>query len=1052
MCLSKAHLRVVNDQQESSDQSEIFGGGQMPRNRAIPFAAMLLWPGSSFASGDQPSNLHYTFEDTIPASITWSAGSRLTISDQQSKDGTHSLKWEFRSGDYLKLKKGFGPIKSHTSGGRQEVPAFVMWIFSEELSESQLTVSVRGNGVVLCDFNLTLNFVGWRSLLVPYVDDMKCPQQMNIDTIKIAVHNVRGFGVLFFDTLLPKVNLDPRSPTPDVHLPFVNPRTAASANGHWTGLLRYDEWYHENNRERPPDTALPGPTGISWIEARTDDALLGEANLSKLPSLTDLEKTLQSFQIKTSNGARRIRPVALPAHSEYLGGVTTYGSGSLPQDMLQFRDVGRFMWQLAVRYRLSDSEKQRQKLLDAFVWTASQLHSQGYAAGSGTGIIHHAGYSIREWAKALYLMRDQLGPLREQQQKDLTWFTGLGRVYRPEEEITGFNTDVMNTLLQGMLFSVLLDEDSGRRTRQLHQLSRWMSVSLLSTRGLGGGIQPDGTLFHHSQHYVAYGNDGLAGLTSVVYFLADTPYAISAEAMERLRHGVLMTRIFANDRKIPMSLSGRHPNGMAGISTVPFSYLSRIAASDGSPDAEIIGAYLRLTDAEPDDQHAKALLDLGFRAESAPVGSWVFPYSNLVIQRRDEWLASARGFSRYLVGNESYESANLFGRFMNYGHVEILPNRSELRGFRENGWDWSRWPGTTSPHLSLDELRADVGQGDPFSGREEMLLSDQTFSGGTVLRATNSMFAQILHGHSKYDDSFWARKSVFFFDNRIVALGSGISYDDTRNSVETTLYQHALSSPNQATFFNGRPHTGLAFKKEFATTGGEYLVDPAGNAYIPAPGQELILFRQTQESMDNRAKVPTDGNFATAVLNHGVAPNNAKYEYAILVSSTQGRASEFAHSLLDRNQAAYHVLRHDNGAHIVWDRETDSTAYALFDAGPVNVDRPLITSDTPIMLMTRQSSGELMVSVSNPDLSLYDGNEIDQVGHNGEQLEVSIYSRSWRFSRPRPQTIVIEFSGAWTIVDQSAKVAVKERLNDSTQIEISTVGGAPVEFSLLRLQ
>ncbi len=38
------------------------------------------------------------------------------------------------------------------------------------------------------------------------------------------------------------------------------------------------------------------------------------------------------------------------------------------------------------------------------------------------------------------------------------------------------------------------------------------------------------------------------------------------------------------------------------------------------------------------------------------------------------WLATARGgFSRYLVGNETYQANNLYGRYLQYGQFEITP-------------------------------------------------------------------------------------------------------------------------------------------------------------------------------------------------------------------------------------------------------------------------------------------------------------------------------------------------------------------------------------------
>ena len=60
-------------------------------------------------------------------------------------------------------------------------------------------------------------------------------------------------------------------------------------------------------------------------------------------------------------------------------------------------------------------------------------------------------------------------------------------------------------------------------------------------------------------------------------------------------------------------------------------------------------------------------------------------------------------------------------------------------------------------------MKSSIAQVDTFSGIEEMLLSDETYSGGNNLN-NNGMFAMKLHENPKYNGSHRARKSVFFFD------------------------------------------------------------------------------------------------------------------------------------------------------------------------------------------------------------------------------------------------------------------------------------------------
>ncbi len=165
---------------------------------------------------------------------------------------------------------------------------------------------------------------------------------------------------------------------------------------------------------------------------------------------------------------------------------------------------------------------------------------------------------------------------------------------------------------------------------------------------------------------------------------------------------------------------------------------------------------------------------------------------SLQLQRRDEWLAGVKGFSRYLVGNETYVKNNLYGRYMSYGTFQIVENSLKESGFESGGWNWAHYPGTTAINLPLEKLKSSLSQVDAQSGTEEMLISDETYSGGNSLN-NNGMFAMKLHENAKYNGSHRARKSVFFFENKAILLGSNIENNDGENETHTTLFQNSLN-------------------------------------------------------------------------------------------------------------------------------------------------------------------------------------------------------------------------------------------------------------------
>lgn len=170
-------------------------------------------------------------------------------------------------------------------------------------------------------------------------------------------------------------------------------------------------------------------------------------------------------------------------------------------------------------------------------------------------------------------------------------------------------------------------------------------------------------------------------------------------------------------------------------------------------DPELAAAYLRLVSYtetpdknSPDylpkastanEQKLKQLFEAqGFRPEPDPQGNLALGYGCVSVQRRDNWAAVVRGHSRYLWAAEHYLDANFFGRYLAHGSMQILTGKSDemvtftTSGWQEAGFDWNRFPGTTTIHLPFDQLRAKVMNVDTFSGMEEMLYSDEAFAGG----------------------------------------------------------------------------------------------------------------------------------------------------------------------------------------------------------------------------------------------------------------------------------------------------------------------------------
>ena len=255
-------------------------------------------------------------------------------------------------------------------------------------------------------------------------------------------------------------------------------------------------------------------------------------------------------------------------------------------------------------------------------------------------------------------------------------------------------------------------------------------------------------------------------------------------------------------------MSGRHPDGKGKLVPMHFAMMALAGSPDGKAeyDSEMASSYLRLisnsgvendapeympkvSNAE-ERKAAKLLIEKGFRPEPAPQGNIAMGYGCVSVQRRSNWSAVARGHSRYLWAAEHYLGANLYGRYLAHGSLQILtaaPGQTvtpATSGWQQEGFDWNRIPGVTSIHLPLEQLQAKVLNVDRYSGMEEMLYSDEAFAGGLSQQKMNGNFGMKLHEHDKYNGSHRARKSYHFIDGMIVCLGSDIENTNTESPLK----------------------------------------------------------------------------------------------------------------------------------------------------------------------------------------------------------------------------------------------------------------------------
>lgn len=899
---------------------------------------LLLFACAAFAARGQ--SLIYSFE--TPQAAAWSADKAdLSYSNERYKLGRTSLCIDWRPGAVVRIGEPLGLDRAGASpnGG------VALWIYNERPAPEPLRIVFRdASGAEACSVACGLDFTGWRCVWNKFREDMGMARKTQPVAAEIRFP-ASGGGRVFLDCMefTPTVSWQKMS---DAQV-TVN-RTDFSLI---PDFMKY--------RRAEPDLAkavAATPHQIAVIERRLEEWYLGSGGFERDAWVKRRARREADFIRQGLAEASRyectepLYPMRTPATID--GEKTRF-----------FMDVNkRVLLPLALDFRRNGRERSLQRALTVYDWFADQ----GWADGSALGSLCFEKLRSAGYFHSLFLLRDRIPAetLRRELQT-LRWLTMFGICYL-EPEHPGEVADNLRALALPKLVYALMLPDERERRAALTAYRDYMDNALDYGPGYFGTLKSDGSGYHHRGAYnSAYYPHALYVGALAAYLLHDTPYALSDATLQRLKRGLLTYRFFCAELHVPAGTVGRFPQGQEVLQELlpAFAYA---AWAFGEPDEELLCASRRLMERHGDKvervldqvdsdlsytatvgeaEFLSRVLHSPVSAEEAPSGELFMPYSGLLVVKSPRFHFNVKGFSKYIWDFESSDTENLSGRNLSNGQVEWFDLERGAKSFHPHSeaFDWSLVPGTTAIRLSADELkRKEHRKG--FSDHRN--YSDESFLAGVAADGA-ALFSFRMHERA-YDGTFRANKSVFFFDEVVLCMGSDIRNDDARHATATALFQ----SP-------GAPMTVERI------AGGTLAADASGM---------LFAVQDAVPTLDRQ------GAFTRARIDHGTAPRGAGYRYYMVTDGDRAAAAR-----LLSPQSPVEVLRQDDGAHVVCLRERGTVFAALYDAEAAYAGLPVVRVNIPLAYIWQtDAEGACRLTLCEPDMRR------TAVDHMGQLTEASV--------------------------------------------------------------
>lgn len=971
---------------------------------------------------------------------------KLSLSEAHRRYGKSSLQWEWTGASTIGTPhfKILTQKESPLAYGEHfpASPTLQMSLYNETPQEGVIRISFEKNKVKQVWFDVPLSFTGWRRIWVPFYEMQgnapKKGTQIDYDYFKIST--TLPSGKLFFDDITYSQYQDDRHQYPDELVPFIKSSTNLG-DDHWMPLISN---YERIKKLEPKPVSMAIRMDLKKFEAQIDQDLTIDKKYKVY--INSLKEGFQKLNIQDNGKTVVGPPLTFREEQEYFN-----EKQQGPKTSNDIQDLGKFLKKIANLYDRG-TPVEKQEMATMFLTGTKYFLDQGWQAGSNGGTRHHIGYNVREITEAFFTMRQLLydNGLLNQVGSSLHWLFNLGMLLEDESQFH-VNIDYLNTQSYYHLMLIFLLEKQEMQAELLRAYSKYMSVTL-AQQNEEWGFKVDGTAWHHNGHYPAYGLGAFQTVPKVIHILAGTRFRIDTAGHQNFKNAFLATRAYSQLYNWGFGNSGRHPLEDGGIEPLKNEFL--LMANAGNPegtskiDQDVAAAYLRLW-GKDDLLNSTLFTQMNGIQKERLSGYKTFPYAATSVHRRDNWAALIKGYSKYVWASEIYVNENRYGRYPANGTIQLLNDKSEAgSGFKQEGWDWNRYPGATIIYLPFKELEPKM----PLI----MFRSNESFAGSTSL-GENGIFGMVLNEgkgsnaegnevNVGFPGKLKAKKSVFSFGNKLICIGTEISSIDEKNPTETAIFQSFLTDTKAPLYTSSETIKKFPYQTELQpnTATGSWLIDPYGNGYHILSNTPVQVKKEKQQSYHNKYSIntgsmnpkgkgakETEGDYATAWINHGLAPKNASYQYVIYPFLDEENQKNFSSKI--KKEDSFKIERADNIAHIVSDKESSTTGYVVFEAN-TNLDSGILkeVSQPALIMVKKDGANAITVSAVQPDLNFPE------------------YAKGKFRNYSQQVTLTLTLEGKWSAFPADF-ITKTDNSGNNTVITLNCINGLPREFKLNKL-